>query len=85
MSDRVVWLMEPLLAPNASANSPADRSGGSEIMSTPNTRPNIRESPNCPKSNPNSSTYLLLSSSNLPPQNLAAHASILLFFTSFNT
>jgi len=67
MSDLVVWLMEPLLAPSASASSPAERSGGEEIINTPNTRPNIRDSPNCPNRSPNSSTYLLRSSSNTPP------------------
>ncbi len=67
MSDLVVWLIEPLLAPRASANSPAERSGGSEIINTPNTRPNIRESPNCPKSSPNSSTYRFRSSSKIAP------------------
>jgi hypothetical protein len=69
ISDRVVWLMEPRLAPRASANSPADNPRGSEIINTPNTRPNIRERPNCPNRSPKSSTYLFRSSSNVPPYN----------------
>ena len=84
MSYLVVWLMEPLLASRASANSPAERSGGSEIINAPNTRPHIRESPNCPKRSPNSSTYRFRSSSNTTPLRLSNTTRILSWFVSFN-